>query len=144
METNLNGVNYRDEDIIAFDGSDYQQYFDGSDVGVSGSDLDGFDIISDTEILLSFSTSMNLIIDGVETAIDDSDIVKFTSTQLGSSTAGEFELFFDGSEFGLTEDNQDIDGLQLLEDGSLLISFLGSTSSLIDAPMQCGRCRWRC
>ena len=128
----LEGVEYRDEDIIVKTDSGYQMYFDGSQVGIGGVDLNAFDIIDEQSILLSFSTPTSISINGVQTEVDDSDIVKFTGSQFGRTTEGEFELFLDGSEFGLENDIHDIDGLQLLEDGSLLISLLGSTTELID------------
>ena len=127
-ETLINGTTYNNEDIIAFDGNNFKQYFDGSDVGIAGTNVDALDIISDKEILLSFSRPTKLILNGVVTIVDDSDIIKFTSSRLGKVTGGYFEMFVDGSEYGLTEDLQDIDAIHLLEDGSLLISTIGTTS----------------
>ena len=124
----LDGTNYRDEDIVFFDGIEFQSYFDGSQVGLSPYDIDAFDIVGEGEILLSFSTTATLTVDGVSTKVADSDLVKFVASELGSSTAGHFEMFFDGSKFGLTEPLQDIDGVQLLDDDSLLISTIGSTN----------------
>jgi hypothetical protein len=48
--------------------------------------------------------------------------VKFTATQLGDATAGTFELFFDGSDVGLGGSSEDVDGIELLSDGRVLIS----------------------
>ena len=128
----INSNSFRDEDIVAFDGQEFQLYFDGSDVGVGPLDLDAVDIVGDSEVLLSFSTPTTITIDGVDTEVDDSDIVKFTGTSMGEVTEGSFEMFFDGSEFGLTEDLQDIDGIQLLNDDSLLISTIGSSSTILE------------
>ncbi len=128
----INGNSYRDEDIVAFDGQEFQLFFDGSDVGVGPLDLDAVDIVGDSEVLLSFSTPTTITIDGVDTKVDDSDIVKFTGTSMGEVTEGSFEMFFDGSEFGLTGDLQDIDGIQLLNDDNLLISTIGSSSTIIE------------
>ncbi len=131
IKTEINGVEYRDEDIVVFDGGGLRTYFDGSDVGVGDIDVDAFDVIGDKQILLSFSTPTTITIDGVETKVDDSDIVKFMGTEMGETTEGSFEMFFDGSKFGLTEDMQDIDAVQLLDDDSLLISTIG-TSIIVD------------
>ena len=130
-KVDINGTTYKNEDIIAFDGNNFKQYFDGSDVEIGGTNVNALDIISDKEILLSFSSPTELVMKGVETIVDDSDIIKFTSSRLGKVTVGDFEMFFDGSEYGLTEDLQDIDAVHLLEDGSLLISTIG-TSSIIE------------
>ena len=58
--------------------------------------------------------------------MDDSDIVRFDATSLGDNTAGTFSLFFDGSAVGLTASGEDVDAIELLSDGRLLISTRGS------------------
>ena len=124
--TSIGGLSVANEDIIAFDGTDFSLYFDGSDVGLGSFRMDGFAIISSREILMSFTSSGS--VPGVSGTVDDSDIVKFTSTSLGTSTAGSFELYFDGSDVSLTRSGEDIDGIELLPDGRLLISTKGSFS----------------
>ncbi|NEP20172.1 MAG: hypothetical protein F6J97_25360 [Leptolyngbya sp. SIO4C1] len=120
----LDGVYFGKEDIIQFDGSTFTKFFDGSDVGLSRKDIASIDIISNTEILLTFQRNME--ISGIGN-VDDSDIVKFTATSLGEDTAGTFELYFDGSDVGLTTRQEAIDALTRLSDGSLLISTAGDT-----------------
>ncbi|MBM3925898.1 MAG: hypothetical protein FJ320_07925 [SAR202 cluster bacterium] len=60
--------------------------------------------------------------------VDDSDIVKFTATSLGDTTAGSFSMYFDGSDVGLSSSSETIDTLEVLPDGRLLISTTGSIS----------------
>lgn len=98
--------------------------FDGSDVGVTV-DLNGFARLADGDILMTFNASA--AIPGVGT-VDDSDIVRFTPTQLGASTSGVFSLYFDGSDVGLTTNGEDIDALHVAPDGTLIISTIGSHS----------------
>ena len=124
--TTVGGLSVANEDIIAFDGTGFSKYFDGSDVGVGGHRIDGFVIISSNEIIMSFSSSGS--VPGISGTVDDSDIVKFTATSLGTNTAGSFELYFDGSDVGLTRSGEDIDAIELLPDGRLLISTRGSFS----------------
>ena len=112
------------EDILAFDGAVFSLFFDGSDVGLSGFTIDAFSIISPTEILMSFTAAG--AIPGISGTVDDSDIVKFTATSLGPNTAGSFELYFDGSDVELTFGSEDIDAIELLPNGHLLISMVGS------------------
>jgi PKD repeat protein len=121
----VGGISVANEDIVAFDGADFSLYFDGSDVGLGGARIDGFVITSSTEILMSFSSSED--VPGIG-GVDDSDIVKFTATSLGASTAGSFEVYFDGSDVGLTRSGEDIDAVELLPDGTLLLSTTGSFS----------------
>ncbi len=120
----LNGTFIANEDIAEFDGTDFSLFFDGSDVGLSGK-INGFDVMSSTEILMSFLTTVTLPGAG---EVTDGDIVKFTATSLGDNTAGSFEMYFDGSLAGLTAG---IDALSQLPDGSLLIS----TDAKTDVPV---------
>ena len=126
--TTVDGLSVTDEDIVSFDGSTFTTYFDGSDVGLGSIKIDAFDVISDTEILISFSQSSS--IDGIAGTVDDSDIVLFTATSLGANTVGSFSLFFDGSDVGLSNNGEDIDALALLDNGQLLISTVGRFNAL--------------
>lgn len=124
----MNGISFADEDILAYDmDSDiWSMYFDGSDVGLSGSsarDVDAFHFMPDGSILLSFVGATNIPNVG---SVDDSDIVRFVPTRLGTTTAGAFELYFDGSDVGLTRNGEDIDGIYVLPDGRILITTVGS------------------
>jgi len=83
--TTVDGLSVANEDIIAFDGTGFSKYFDGSDVGVGGHRIDGFAIISGDEIIMSFSSSGS--VPGISGTVDDSDIVKFTATSLGTNWA---------------------------------------------------------
>ena len=120
-----NGLSIANEDIIAWDGTTFSRYFDGSDVGLTNLAIDAFAVLSPTELLLSFSAAGT--VPGLGT-VDDSDIVRFTATSLGENTAGMFDLYFDGSDVGLTTNDEDVDAIELLPNGHLLISTLGNVS----------------
>ncbi len=126
------GLTLGPEDIISFENGNFTRYFDGSIFGLTGLEIDAFDIISDSQILLSFSASTNIA--GVGT-VDDSDLVLFTATTPGDNTAGTFELYFDGSDVGLTTSNEDVDSVTLLQDGRLLIS-TSSTATVGNLTLQ--------
>ncbi|MGF1523109.1 MAG: hypothetical protein ACFBSF_12410 [Leptolyngbyaceae cyanobacterium] len=123
QDTLLNDIDITDQDIAQFDGTNFNLYFEGSDVGIVDTGIDAFDAISATEILLSFDQPTTL--PGVG-AVDDSDVVRFTASSLGEDTAGTFALEFDGSDVGLSNGGEDIDGLVGLPDGSLLLSINGN------------------
>ncbi len=112
------------EDILSFDGVTFEMFFDGSDVGI-GENVDGLHIVDADTLLLSFDRALNI---GSIGTVDDSDIVQFEGTSLGTNTAGTFSLFFDGSDVGLNTDSEDVDALALLIDGRLLISTSGGVS----------------
>ena len=56
---------------------------------------------------------------------DDSDIVRLTIDPLGSI---KYEMYFDGSDVGLTTDEEDIDAFSILPDGRILVSTVGAVS----------------
>ena len=118
------GLSVANKDILAFDGSGFSLHFDGSDVGLSSFTIDAFTVVSPTEILLSFTSSGT--VGGV--SMDDSDVLRFTATSLGSNTAGTFSMYFDGSDVGLTTSDEDVDAIERLADGRLLLSTTGAVS----------------
>ena len=91
---------------------------------ISGSVAAGvtYAVAAGNELLLSFAAAGT--VPGVGN-VDDSDIVKFTPSSLGEITAGRFELYFDGSDVGLTRNAEDIDALELSPDGHILLSTRG-------------------
>jgi PKD repeat protein/murein DD-endopeptidase MepM/ murein hydrolase activator NlpD len=128
----VNGVAAADEDILKFDGANWNLFFDGSDVG-AGTDLFAFSVLDADTILMSFSASVT--VNGIAAA--PQDVLRFDATSLGSNTAGTFSTYFDGSDVGLTTTDEKIDSVTLLSDGRLLISTTGvptvtGASSLAD------------
>ncbi|MEZ4864226.1 MAG: polysaccharide lyase family 7 protein [Caldilineaceae bacterium] len=121
---NIGNVRFKDEDIVvyALATGQWQLYFDGSDVELADTDVDAFAFLPDGSLLFSFITATN--VPGVG-KIDDSDIVQFIPTALGPNTAGSFQLYFDGSDVGLTKKGEDIDALAVLKDGRFIVSTTG-------------------
>lgn len=117
------GVPFRDEDILAydFDANTWQMIFDGSDVGIS-KDVDAFAFLADGSLLLSFNGPTT--VPGLG-AVDDSDLVQFLPTGLGSDTAGSFAWFLHGADVGLTTDSEDIDAISFTAAGHLVVSTIG-------------------
>ena len=117
------GVSFRDEDILAYDLTHHtwQMFFDGSDVGIA-KDVDAFSLLPDGTLLLSFNTSVKAPGLG---KVDDSDIVRFTPTTLGNTTAGIFAWYLRGADVGLTTDGEDIDLIDFSRDGQLIVSTMG-------------------
>jgi hypothetical protein len=134
-----NGITFGNEDILAYNGATnvWSLYFDGSDVGLgaSGVNIDAFFIRPDGSILLSFSSD-GISIPGVG-VIDNSDIVRFIPTSIGSTTAGTYEMYFDGSQVGLTTSADNIDAIGFTPSasgGKLLISTTGSPGVVYNPP----------
>ncbi len=120
------GVTFDDEDILAFNTttSTWSMHFDGSDVGVTG-DVDASASLADGSLLLSLETAATV---GSLGTVDDSDIIRFVPTSLGATTAGSFEWYFDGSDVGLTTNNEDVDAIDFAPDGRLVLSTVGTFS----------------
>lgn len=124
------GFAFSDEDILRFDPNTntWTIYFDGSDVGLgsnSRQDVDAFDLLGDGTILLSIAGSATIPNVG---SITDADIVRFTPTSLGLTTAGTYSWHLDGSDVGLTTTGEDIDAIDQLDDGRIVISTLDNVS----------------
>ena len=117
---------YNDEDIVSYNASTgaWLMYFDGSDVGITV-DVDAFALMPDGSILISLDAAAT--ISGLG-SVDDSDIIRFIPTSLGTNTAGTFQWYFDGSDVGLTTSAEDIDAFDFAPDGRLLISTVGSVT----------------
>ncbi len=94
------------EDVVAFDPctNAFDLFFDGSDVLPAGADIAGLHLEADGSLLLSFERSVRipLLIDGPEgDLVRRADIVRFVPSNLGESTQGSFEFYFDGSDVGI-------------------------------------------
>jgi hypothetical protein len=113
-------VDVADEDVVAFDGANFSIVFDGSDVGLEPFAVDGFAIAGEDLFLFSFTD--DITIPGIDGITDDSDIVQFTASSLGDVTAGTFRLYFDGSDVDLSQNGEDLDAIELLPDGLILLS----------------------
>ena len=116
----VDGISYADEDILRYDvaSDSWSLHFDGSDVGLGGVDVNAFHINDDGTIFIS--TSATSMLPGL--TVDNSDVVQFTPTSLGATTAGTFSLFFDGSDVGLTPGTEVVDAVSFAPDGRLVVS----------------------
>lgn len=123
-----------DEDVVSYDPATgtWALYFDGSDVGLGGTDVKALHVLEGGNLVLSFdSTTFSVpgLIGGPSgTTVEDRDLVIFSFTSSGANTAGSFSFVFDGSDVGLTTSSEDIDGVYEFPGGGLAISTLGNPS----------------
>ena len=120
----IGGVASADEDILKFDGTTWSLFFDGSDVGVGGSDLFGFSIVDSDTILMAFSTAVT--VNGISAL--PQDVLRFEASSLGTSTTGTFYMHLNGIDVGLDVSAEKLDSVSLLPDGRVLISTTGNPS----------------
>jgi hypothetical protein len=97
-------------------------FLDGSDIMSTQALIDGFAVVGPRDVLMTFASPGSA--GGI--AYDDSDIMRFTASSLGDTTAGTWSMYFDGSDVGLNLDAEDIDALEMLPNGQLLMSTLGN------------------
>ncbi len=116
------GIDFDDEDILAYniDSGGWAMYFDGSQVGLSSKDIDGFLVQSDGSILLSVDAAISSFA-GLG-RVEDSDVLRFIPTAHGVNTAGSFEFYLDGSDVGLSPTSEDITAIALDPTGRLVVS----------------------
>jgi hypothetical protein len=128
--TTLGDVLVANDDVISYDDVEgFQPVFDGSDVGLTSARIDAFAWLDADTLLLSFAADGEVAPD-ISTPVDEEDIVRFDASSLGSTTAGTFSVYFDGSDLGLTEPADDIDALEILSDGRIVISTAGPSTAL--------------
>ncbi|MEM8862683.1 MAG: hypothetical protein AAGD96_30610, partial [Chloroflexota bacterium] len=124
----LDGIAVRDEDIMVYDlaTESWAVHFDGSDVGLGGNpdrDVKAFTLLDNDKILLVLSGQTWIHHVGW---VDDSDILLFVPSSLGSNTSGYFQMAFDGSDVHLSANSEAIDAIDYLDDGRILISTVGN------------------
>jgi hypothetical protein len=113
------------EDIVSYDmgTQTWAMVFDGSDVGLSSSYvIDGMAREANGHILLSFTNLILL----ARYYVDDSDVMRFVPTSLGSTTAGSFSYMLDASDVGLSVDTEDVDAIDVAPDGRVVLSTNGA------------------
>ncbi len=123
-----------DSDIVRFvptstgsiTAGSFELYVDASDVGLStnGEDVDGVHVLADGDLLISTSGSASVS----GTSGNDEDVLRFTPTSLGSTTAGTWAVYADGSDIGLSNSSdEDVSGLWLDETaGDLALTTRGA------------------
>jgi len=130
------GVSIDDSDLVKFTPTSlgantagtWTFFFDGSDVGLTtnSEDIDAVEWTPDNKLLIS-----TLGAPGVSglSGLNDEDLIQFTPTALGATTAGTWAYYFDGSDVGLADTaDEDVDAAALNAAGHVLLSTVGNFS----------------
>jgi serine protease AprX len=120
----VGSVTVRNEDVVHFDGTSFTVLIDASDVGITGQ-VDAFAALDADSFVLSVATPTSIT--GLGT-VDDSDLIRLDATSLGPTTSGSLSMYFDGSDVGLSTDGEDVDAIEVLPDGRMLLSTSGAAS----------------
>lgn len=98
-------------------------YLDGSDVGLEKSTENITSLFLLTDGRLIVGTKGAAAVPGLTTAMED--LMAFTPTSLGPTTAGTWALYFDGSDVSLAGGTR-VDGVAVAANGDLLLSSWGT------------------
>lgn len=103
----------------------WEVYVDGSDVGLSHSEgIDAISELSDGSLVIS--TQRNSYLPGIG-SVRDEDISRLALSSTGSHTRGSWSRYFDGSDVGLQNSGENIDGVSVIgDDASIQISTSGT------------------
>jgi len=126
----VRGMAYSPGDILAYDNATatWSIYFDASAVGLTKA-LGDFVLLDDGSILLAIGAKVKVRnVDNALIQVTPQDVVRFVPTGPGPTTAGYFEMYFDGSDVALSTAAERIDALALRPDGKLLISTSGAAT----------------
>ncbi len=125
----VGGVAYAIGDIVAYNGLTgvWSMVFDASDVGWTKA-IGDFEFLPDGSLLLTTGARLALGSGAARVTLEVQDIARFAPTSLGTTTAGAFTLYFDGSDVTLAASSERIDALARKPDGTLLISTAGVAS----------------
>jgi hypothetical protein len=98
----------------------FELYLDGSDVGLTGEDIDAIGVAPDGR--LTISTRGSFSIGGVSGT--DDDMLIFTATSLGEVTSGSWEMYFDGSDVGIGDigNDEDINSTWIDDNGDIYMT----------------------
>ncbi len=122
----LTGI--KPHDVILLDQATGQwtMHIDGSDVGLGATwVIDALEAMPDGSFIVSFTGNVYLpgLVGGPDgTLVNRCDLVRFVPTSTGWDTAGTWEFWFDGSDVGLATTGENIDAVDVMPDGSLLVS----------------------
>jgi hypothetical protein len=132
-DVTVGGITATPHDVLEFQATSFGDttsgswslYFDGSDVGLdtTSEKIDSLSQLPNGQLLIS--TTGNVSVPGLTTGRDE-DVLAFTPTSLGDTTRGTWSMYFDGSDVGLGENNnEDIDMFDVPKGGYIYVSTVG-------------------
>ena len=125
----LAGIAFDDSDLARLSrntswGFDVSMFFDGSDVGLTtkAEKIDAVTGLPDGSWLISTRGSGGVT--GVSNFAAE-DILRFTPTRLGATTAGSWSLYADMSDVGITGKAENITAIDVATDGRMFLTTSG-------------------
>ena len=115
------GGGYGDEDVVLdANAGGLSLLFDGSAHGLAAEDVDALARLGNGTLLLSLETAVKNL-PGIGAAkVAPADVISY------NPNTGQYAWYFDGSDVGLTKSSENVDAIELLPDGRLLVSTTGA------------------
>lgn len=104
----------------------FEMYLDGSDVGLESEaeDIDALWLAPNGDLIISTLGNFSAQIAG-----KDEDLLRFRPLSLGWDSAGQWAIYFDGSDVGLTAAAEDVGGVWIDgQNGAVYLSVAGAFS----------------
>lgn len=104
-------IQFTPSSLGSFTSGTWAMYFDGSDVGLSGSieNVDAVAVLPDGRILISTAGAPS--VPGIFSGAQAEDLLAFQPGSLGNNTSGSWSMYFDGSDVGLSGTAENVNGV---------------------------------
>ena len=114
----------RRQDIVVYNSTAgvWWMFFDGSDVSLGAANVDAFELVPGGVVI---STAAEVSVTGLSGSYKREDLLLCTLTSSGPNTACTWSWYFDGSDVGLSEASENVDGVSLAG-GNIYFSTTGS------------------
>ena len=108
----------------------YSLYLVGADLGLEASseDIDALAVLPDGRLLVSTRGNFRFGTGPKALKGRPQDLLALTVTQTGAESAGEWAMYFDGSDVSLTAANENLDAVWSAANGALLFSTAGAAA----------------
>ena len=122
----------------------FSLYLDGSDLelGATSEDIDALAVLADGRLLVSTRGAFKVGAGAQQLTGRPQDLLALTVAQTGADSAGQWALYFDGSDVALNATDENLDAVWSAADGSLLFSTSGAANvpALTFGPADLARC----
>jgi hypothetical protein len=123
----------------------FSLYLDGSDLDLQaeGEDIDALAVLADGRLLVSTQGNFKVGAGAQQLTGRPQDLLALTVAQTGADSAGQWALYFDGSDVGLNAGDENVDAAWSAADGALLLGTSGAASvpGFAFGPADVAQCR---
>ena len=122
----------------------FSLYLQGADLGLEAAneDVDALAVLADGRLLVSTRGNFKVGAGAQQLTGKSQDLLALTVTQTGADSAGQWAMYFDGSDVKLNAADENLDAVWSAADGSLLFSTAGAAAvpALTFGPADLAQC----